>query len=172
MGRGNCCVTGKYEGLYFVDNDDLCVYRPVGSTDAEEPELRLRRTIPFEDLAEWEYCDGDTEWLEQEVIEELMDDLIEKFPSLSRCDEWITRERHAILENKLFYIALEDNEWAMAVELIQKENDYDDRLLPLQKRHHENYLKGIKNALFNQFDTLGTYCGAWTHKTIHKEEQQ
>lgn len=119
---------------------------------------------------EWQ---EDNECLKEgEVLDELMDDLTEKFPSLSRCDEWITKERHAVLENKLFYIALEDNEWAMAVELIQKESDYDDRLLPLQKRHYENYLKGIKDALFNQFDTLGTYSGAWTHTIIHKEENQ
>ena len=23
MGRGNVCVTGSYEGLFYIDNDDL-----------------------------------------------------------------------------------------------------------------------------------------------------
>ena len=27
MGRGNVCVTGSYEGLFYIDNDDLRVYR-------------------------------------------------------------------------------------------------------------------------------------------------
>ena len=27
MGRGNVCVTGKYEGLYYIDNDHFHVYR-------------------------------------------------------------------------------------------------------------------------------------------------
>lgn len=171
MGRGNCCVLGDYEGLYYIDNDDLCVYRPVGSIAAEEPELRLRRNIPFEDLAEWEYSDADTEWWEGDVIETLTEDLMDRFPSFTPCDKWITRERHAVLENKLFYIALEDNEWAMAVELIQKEGVYDDSIVPLQKRHHQYYLQGIKMALFAQFETLGVYNGAWTSKFIHREEE-
>ena len=25
MGRGNVCVTGSYEGLFYIDNDDLRV---------------------------------------------------------------------------------------------------------------------------------------------------
>lgn len=27
MGRCNVCVTGPYEGLFYIDNDDLRVYR-------------------------------------------------------------------------------------------------------------------------------------------------
>ena len=27
MGRGNVCVTGPYEGLYYIDYDDVDVYR-------------------------------------------------------------------------------------------------------------------------------------------------
>ena len=42
MGRGNVCVLGKCEGLYYIDNDDLCVYRPIGSTAAEEMCIRDR----------------------------------------------------------------------------------------------------------------------------------
>lgn len=37
MSRGNVCVTGKYEGLYYIDNEDFHVYRKDDS-DAEEPE--------------------------------------------------------------------------------------------------------------------------------------
>ena len=171
MGRGNCCVTGECEGLYYVDNDDLCVYRPIGSIAVEEPELRLRRNIPFEDLAEWEYSDIDTEWWEGDVIEELTNDLMQRFPSFTPCDKWIKRERRAILENKLFYIALEDNEWDMAVELIQKDGLYDNIIVPLQKRHYQSYLQGIKEALFAQFETLGVYSGAWTSSFIHREQK-
>ena len=120
MGRGNVCVLGKCEGLYYIDNDDLCVYRPIGSTAAEEPELRLRRDIPFEDLCLWEYSDIDTQWWEDDVIEELQSSLRKKFPSFVPCDKWVGRERRVILQNQLFYIALEDNEWSLAVELLQK----------------------------------------------------
>ena len=37
MGKGNVCTQGKYEGLYYIDNDDIHVYRRNDPTD-EEPE--------------------------------------------------------------------------------------------------------------------------------------
>ena len=40
MGRGNVCVTGSYEGLFYIDNDDLRVYRKDGGN------RRLRRSPP------------------------------------------------------------------------------------------------------------------------------
>ena len=45
------------------------------------------------------------------------------FPSFSRtgADVWIDRTRRAILENTLFCVAVEDNEWSVAVELLQEE---------------------------------------------------
>lgn len=36
MGRGNVCVTGSYEGLFYIDNDDLRVY----SRNAPTPKRR------------------------------------------------------------------------------------------------------------------------------------
>ena len=30
MGRGNVYVTGSYEGLFYIDNDDLQVWRKDG----------------------------------------------------------------------------------------------------------------------------------------------
>ena len=103
MGRGNVCTFGKCEGLYYIDNDDLCVYRPIGG-DADD--LKLRRNIPFEDLCLWEYSDVDTEWWEEDVLEEFKSSIRKKFPSFVPCDKWVEREKHAILQNQLFYIAL------------------------------------------------------------------
>lgn len=169
MGRGNCCVTGKYEGLFYIDNDDLCVY--VNPDD--EDEKVLRRNIPFEDLCLWEFSDQDTEWWEGDVLEALSEAIRRRFPSFGPCDKWLNRERHALLENRLFYIAIEDNQWAMAVELIQKEEPWGDPWMEnFQKRFYEEYLNGIRDALFEQFESIGTYSGAWTSGTLHREEVQ
>lgn len=44
MGRGNVCVTGSYEGLFYIDNDDLRVYRKDGpGTDDLPLQHRLLR---------------------------------------------------------------------------------------------------------------------------------
>ena len=67
-----------------------------------------------------------------------------------------------LLSNDLFYIVLEDNEWSIAVELIQK----DDVSYGLQKKHHQTYLDGIRDCLFEQVETLGIYGGAWTSGEI------
>ena len=40
MGRGNVCVTGSCEGLYYIDNDDFHVYRRADDL-SEWPETRL-----------------------------------------------------------------------------------------------------------------------------------
>lgn len=170
MGKGNCCVTGEYEGLFYIDNDDLCVCRSLGLIEAENSDLRLQRNIPLEELSEWEYSDVDTEWRKKDVVETFVSDIVNRFSSFTSCDNWISRTRYAILENKLFYIALEDNEWAMAVELIQKDSEYDNSIVPLQKKHCQNYLNGIKMALFTQFETIGVYNGAWTSEFIHREK--
>ncbi len=166
MGKGNCCVNGEYEGLFYIDNDDLCVYLAKESIGTDEPMTELRRNIPYEDMDNWEYDEITTEWWYGEIINDFKRNFIKVFPSFAPCDTWIGHRfcKHAILENELFYIALEDNDWSTAVELIQKD-DHEN----LQKRHYQNYLNGIKNTLFMQFDSLGVYGGPWTHGTIHKE---
>ena len=59
MGRGNVCVTGSYEGLFYIDNDDLRVYRR-NDPHAKEEKTSLQRDLSYEDLS------GD-EWLLDEV---------------------------------------------------------------------------------------------------------
>lgn len=40
MGRGNVCTTGPYEGVFYIDNDDLLVYRR--NTSFTRPENSLQ----------------------------------------------------------------------------------------------------------------------------------
>ena len=56
-------------------------------------------------------------------------------------------ERRVILENELFYICVEDNEWSLAVELVQKDGYSDCQsawLAGLQKRRYREYLDSMK----------------------------
>lgn len=151
MGRGNTCVFGKYEGLYYVDWDNF----------ADQYETEDGEIITDYDLQrdEWEYA-----------LDEFVTDLKEKYHSFTDCNRWINSSERAVLENSLFYIVVEDNEWSMAVKLIQKEQDYysSGNIINLQARHYKNYLEGIKECLFNQFDELGIYGGAWTSGRIKK----
>lgn len=151
MGRGNSCVFGKYEGLYYVDWNNF-------SNEYEDGDGNI---IVDEDMRveEWE-----------EALSQFIFDLTKKYPSFSTCEEWLSNTEKAVLENSLFYITVEDNEWSMAVKLVQKEQSYYSKgnIVNLQAGLYMKYLNGIRDCLFNQFDELGTYEGAWTSGRIKK----
>ena len=83
---------------------------------------------------------------------------------------WLDHDRQAILESSLFHIAIEDNEWSLAVELLQKEGAYGSNLSGLQARHYQKYLDGIKRCLLEYLPSIGTRTGAWTSGIIKREE--
>lgn len=152
MGRGNACVFGKYEGLYYVDWDNF-----VHEFDGGERDYELERE-------DWE-----------DSLETFMEDFMKKYKSFTKCGKgiWTRRDERAVLESTLFYIVVEDNEWSMAIKLIQKEQPYyvNGNYENLQKRFYQSYLEGMKQCLFKQFEELGTYSGAWTSGRIRREQQ-
>lgn len=174
MGRGNVCVFGKYEGLYYIDRDHTDVYRRSDPMSDDECETRLMGDLDYAELTggEWVYDEWGSEEELDDVLECFKDSFIKMFPSFERTkpQKWIDRSTMAILENKLFYIGIEDNQWSEAVKLLQKEDLYDDHLEGLQKRHYQRYLDGMKKALLERLPSIGTYSGAWTSGRATREE--
>lgn len=175
MGRGNVCTLGKYEGLYYIDNDLIHVYRD--SEDmGDDPETRLMGDLDYEELTgcRWLYDEEGSMNEEDDILECFMDEFSRMFPSFKRVEpeRWPDRSRRAILESKLFFVAVEDNEWSLAVELIQKEEPWGDIWMAnLQKRLYEKYLEGMKKALLTRVPSIYSYGGAWTPgKRITREE--
>lgn len=174
MSRGNVCVTGKYEGLYYIDNDDFHVYRREEPDSDEEFESRLLKDLSYPELTggEWFFCEAETEDEKDDILECFIEGFTRMFPSFRRpepAELWLEDAR-VILESKLFHIAVEDNEWSLAVKLLQKEEPYDDHLSGLQSRHHMKYLEGMKRCLLEVLPSIGTYVGAWTSGRITREE--
>jgi hypothetical protein len=58
------------------------------------------------------------------AIENLVDYSTEAFPSLNTCDEWLGREDHAILENKLVYVGVSEYCGLVSVWVVPKDNEY------------------------------------------------
>ena len=176
MGRGNVCVWGKCEGLYYIDNDDIMVYsRSDGDPDGVG--CKLIRDLTYEEMNsdEWEFDEVLTDIEYDTLIANFKEDFMTRFKSFTRCDKWLydygRRDRKAILENELFYICTEDNQWSVAVELIQKEEPYGEPWMEnLQRRHYERYLDGIKRTLLTYLPSIGTYSGAWTAGTLRRED--
>lgn len=180
MGRGNVCTTGKYEGLFYIDNGDFHVYRR-SEPGIEFVETRLMRDLDYAELTsgEWYYDDEGTGNEQDDVVECFVAGFCQMFSSFDRPPKevYLTepgfggRSRLVLLESKLFLIALEDNEWSLAVELIQKEEPWGDVWMEnLQKRLYQKYLDGMKKALLNRLPGIGTYSGAWTSGRIKREE--
>ena len=163
MGRGNVCVFGDSEGLYYVDRDYLDFYVPI---DGEADEGKFLGELSHNDFSDYEY----DEFLSRIYYEDFISDFIyfmtKKFKSFTKTGD----EYGVILQNDLFEIEIEDNQWSYAVKLIQKEDDYDNHLEGLQKKHYKNYLNGMKNVLLELFPTIGSYGGAWTSGRITRED--
>lgn len=168
MGRGNVCTFGVAEGLYYVDYDFLDVYSKLVDEENNVWDFRMRNDV---DEDGFEYDESESNWNRGEF--ELLFKIAVKsrFPSFRSVDKWISITRRAVLENKLFYIAMEDNEWSLAIELIKKGGEYDgEEKVGLQMGLYRNYLKGIEEILVEMNGEVGTYAGAWTHGTIRKDD--
>ena len=175
MGCGNCCVFGRYEGLYYIDNDDFHVFRRADAASDDCPEPRLMRDLDYEELTDgtWLYDDLATELEEEDILECFTANFLQMFPSFKRVrpERWISRSQRAILESPLFYICLEDNEWSLAVELIQKEPPGGPSYAGLQSRHYQAYLKGIEKCMLDRLPSIGTYKSAWTSGRLTRAER-
>jgi hypothetical protein len=169
MGRGNICPDGKYEGVVYVDYDNVLCY-----TKKDDSEQRLLKDISYEEMPEFEFDDDASQLLLDEYRTNLVNEMMRRYPSFEEPNQtWLPNHRNGkvILENKLFYIIVEDNEWAEAVELIQKESEYGDvDLSGLQKQHYRHYLDAIQDILLEQFGEVGIYTGPWTSGKITKGE--
>lgn len=155
MGRGNVCTYGDYEGLFYVDWNYFLIHFYDDENGCETDEV---------DYDQMNDC------MEDDLVGNFPALFMKRFSSFVRCDKWIDRgECRAIMESPLFYVCLQDNEWSMAVELIQRET-YDDRLSSLQKRHYHTYLDGIRDCLFELFPELGVRNGPWMHKVVRRED--
>lgn len=177
MGRGNVCVTGKYEGLYYIDRDYTDMYRREDEYSDDDFETKLLGELDYGELTggEWLYDDWGSAEEFDDVLQCFIEGFTKRFPSFKRVtkEKWLDRSIRVILENELFYIGVEDNEWSEAVKLLQKEPPYGDGALEgLQKRHYEQYLEGMKQVLLERLPSIGTYSGAWTSGRLTREELQ
>jgi hypothetical protein len=181
MGRGNVCVNGDYEGLWYVDNDYINWYHKKGDTyeyDDYDEYHKLQKDLTSDEFSsdtwsfDWLHTDAELDWL----LGTFEDRFMQRFSSFEYCDEnadhhtlWWRNGGRAVLENELFWIVVQDNEWSIAIELIQKEDDYDNHLLGLQKRHYERYLNAMAEILLELVPDIYAYSGAWTSRKVTAE---
>lgn len=169
MGRGNCCTFKEAEGLYYVDYDFLDVYRRLDCDSDEPDEMFISPRDDGFDLDRCVYDETESYFVRHDFEYEFTERMIARFKSFERVDKWISRYRRVLLENNLFYIVCEDNQWSLAIELIQKEDKWGgDELVGLQMGHYRRYLDSIRDILLDMHGEVGIYNGAWTHGVLKK----
>lgn len=161
MGAGNVCTFGKCEGLFYVDNDFLDVYSK-RDEDGEYVSSSLRDIVDDG----FEYDDIESQFNRDDFEYRFTEAMRKRFPSFCTVvDKWISRSRRAVLENDLFYVVFEDNQWSLAIELIEKDNEeYTGLRMGLYKK----YLDGMQELILDMNGEVGVYAGAWTHGIIKK----
>lgn len=170
MGLGNVHPDGPYEGVYYIDRDYTAVYRNVNAADDDMDDRKLRYWFGTDSPEEkgWEYDECESVDEEDYDLRLFSDDFMNRFPDFRKTNENISRTRRAILESPLFYVAVEDNEWSTAVELIQKDTD-SDLDLNSQNALYRIYLDAMEKILLWLFPSIGIYTGSWTHETLTKK---
>ena len=168
-------MTGKYEGLYYIDRDYTDVYRRSDEVSDDEFETRLLGELSYDELTggDWLYDDWGSAEEYGDVLECFTEGFTRMFTSFKRVekDKWLDRSIRVILESELFYVGVEDNEWSVAVKLLQKDDPHDNHLEGLQKRHYQQYLDGMKKVLLERLPSIGTYSGAWTSGRITRDSE-
>lgn len=168
MGRGNVNVS-KNDGLYYVSYDDIYVY----SNNADPDDVIFQRDIfKFNNAGVYEF----DETLSQDNYNEMLDTIRTKFAAKFKSFipiDYTTSStpkytsKHVILKNKMFCIAVEDNEWSVAIELIAN----DGFEAPgLRQQHFNTYYKGLREILLEMFDEIYIRTGSWTSGKITKDE--
>ena len=165
MGRGNVCVFGDYEGLYYADRDYLDCYIAKEADEDGEYEQKILEEMSMDDFNDFDYDEVLSEMYYEDFIYNFIELMRNKFKSFSTTG----KTYGVIMENNLFEIEIEDNQWSYAVKLIQKEH-WCYSLEGLQAKHYMNYLEGIKIALLDIFPSIGSYGGAWTSGRITRED--
>lgn len=186
MGRGNIRMDGPCEGLFYIDYDNLHVYRR-DDPSSDEYETKFQREMGPDEVVSLGYSDicRDGWYFDEFASEEEISDVLSMFcdemqrrcPSFEEPDGtmWTCKDRRVILMNRLFYICIEDNEWSLAVELVQRESYPDceeEWMAGIQKTHYKRFLEAMKESLLEILPSIGIYAGPWTHGIVNKEEQK
>jgi hypothetical protein len=98
----------------------------------------------------------------ESYIEDLTNSLIKKYPTLTRCDKWLGREDHAILENDKSYVGISEYCGLMSIWMVAKDDEPGA----------ERYVKVREKSFVKSFGSLrkiGTFSngeGVYESKVI------
>lgn len=108
--------------------------------------------------------------LSQEIYntfrKDLVDMLCKHYKSMSASDRWLGRYRHIIAESDLIYVAIEDNDWSLAVEILRPRTH--------SKKRQDQIMSGatriIRDWLINRYNEVNIRTGNYSSEAIDKHD--
>ena len=128
--------------------------------NAQVVTYRTLEVEPYEDEDEngetitREPCDEDYQWAFDSMVEDLQEYAPTLWPSLRKCDKWLDREDHALLENDLCYMGISEYCGLVATWIVPK----DDYRSGYSDQHVDNLCARWITQITPKFEkTFGQY---------------
>lgn len=161
MGAGNVNVSLN-DGLFYVHYDSVNVYK----NKRNKSIICQRKDIPRGQEKDFVFDMGLSQQNYDVWLEAFRQKLMKRYPSYRRVDRYTKRDQRIVLENNMFFVAIEDNEWGFAVELISRTKyPYPQ----FQKHLFPHFFKGLKETLLNLTETIYIRSGSWTTQAVTKD---
>lgn len=161
MSKGNI-TCGHKNAQFYVDYNNFNTY--LNKNNPEES--MLEKDIPSDKLDDYEFDMELTQIAYETFKGNLINHMQSHYKSLQKVIPSAKAEQKIILENNMFQIALMDNDWSIAVQLLRKPKYTNEAF---QNRLFPTFLNGIVNALFDQVDVIHERTSSWTSTSLYEQ---
>lgn len=159
----NVSVNPDREALFYVDYSHMDVYVNINdSNDVKtnnDPAIAQNPDVyKFDDTLTQARFDS----FKKQFVKKMQD----KFKSLKPHDI-TTKGKHQLLMNDMFIIAFEDNDWSVAVELLENPKSKNPNLRP---NLFPNFQKGMRDILLDLVGEIHIRTGSWSTQKMTKAD--
>ena len=159
----NVSVNPNSEAVFYVDYSLMDVYvnknNPNDVKTNNDPVIEQQADIyQFDETLTQARFDS----FKKQFITKMQD----KFKSLKSYDETV-KGKHILLTNDSFLIAFEDNDWSVAIELLETPKPKDPDIRP---NLFPTFKQGIRDVLLELVDTIHLRTGSYSTRTMTKAD--
>lgn len=149
--------------LYYVDYAHIDVY--VNKNDKKDIKIG-KDEIALNNPDIYQFDETLTQAQFDKFKQEFINAMQQQHKSLKTTDKTVKGVHH-LLENDMFIVAMEDNNWSVGVELLNKPKYENENL-----REHvlPNFATNMRNILLDLIGEIHIRTGSWTTEIITKKQ--
>ena len=163
MSKGNINVSLN-DGLYYISYESVNVYK----SKQNPQDLKTINQIAPQDRAQFDLDLPLSQANYDAWLESFRKAMHKRYPSYRIIDKYLKRDQRIVLENNMFRVIIEDNEWSFAVELISIPKC---QYKAFQKHLFPQFFKGMREILFTITETIYIRNGSWSAEPFTANEQ-